>query len=195
LSDSTLLLAGAAGTLYFAGSEYQQAYYQRFSIDPGVISTSSFTLALDGVKAMLFTSTILFAWIPVVAIVLMLLGIAADQFDRRRSSDGKSPRDATTLVMTLAWSLLFATALVLVLNSGDAGASRAADRFRNVHDGKVWDYHLDSETISGVGIGQNPAATWILTKTGVRQVKTDAIRRVDGPLLGLASGNLLPSKK
>lgn len=193
--DTTLLLAGAAGVLYIAGSEYQQAYYQRFAIDPGVISTSSFTLALDGVNAMLSTTASLLAWIPLVMICLMLLAIGADWLDKRLSPADGAPRNATTLVMTLAWSLLGATAIVLVLNSGDAGASGAGARFRNVREGKVWDYHLDSETISGIAIGQNPGATWILTKVGIRQVKTEAIRRIDGPMLTLAAESVLPAKK
>ncbi|OAN57192.1 hypothetical protein A7X12_08180 [Sphingomonas sp. TDK1] len=175
-------MGGIGGLFYFAGWSYEQAYYMRFAIDPSIISTSSLTLALDGVRALIFSIATMAPWMMIGAVLLMLLAVSAEWLDRRYFP-ARSTRNLTSFGITLFLSLLGITGLMLLLGSNSAGARTAGDRIRNVREGNVWNYHLDSETLSGVAIGQNAQASWILTKAGVRQIKTDAIRTIDGPLL------------
>jgi hypothetical protein len=46
---------------------------------------------------------------------------------------------------------------------------------------QVWTYRLDRETIADVTLAQTSDTTWLLTKAGVRPIKTADIRLIDGP--------------
>lgn len=62
-----------------------------------------------------------------------------------------------------------------------AGTIRATDRLENVAHNQAWTYLLERETIADVTLAQTSDTTWLLTKAGVRPIKTADIRLIDGP--------------
>lgn len=46
----------------------------------------------------------------------------------------------------------------------------------------MWIYHLEGKQVSGITLGQSNDMTWVLTKEGVRPLKTAEIQLIDGAL-------------
>ncbi len=184
--DSALLIAVGLAILQFTGWTYQLAYLKRFSIDPSGLGSSNVAIGVEGVTAI--TSTFA-AWANASIAIIVVAGVAWPSvrwFERRRGSKG-SLADRTVIRILQAGGM--ALALVMLIGSGSiAGRKAAADRILNVRRGEVWTYHLKRETIAGVPVAQSQDTTWLLTKGGIRPVRTSEIRLIDGPLLkGLES--------
>jgi hypothetical protein len=178
--DSALLIAIVLGVLQYAGSIYRQAYLKSFSIDPSSLDSSSIAVAVEGVGAI---KTTIFA-LAAGGILLIATAIATWAFIRwvehRRGNSGPVA-DRTAVRMIQAGGIVMT--IVIVLTSGTiAGRRAAAERFVEVGQGEVWNYHLKRETLSGVPVAQGKDTTWLLTKAGIRLVRTAEIRLIDGPL-------------
>ena len=180
LIDSALLIAIVLGVLQYAGSIYRQAYLKGFSIDPSSLDISSITVAVQGVDAIKTTILALAAG----CILLIATAIATWTFIRwvehRRGNSGPVA-DRTAVRMIQAGGTVMA--IVIVLTSGlIAGRRAAADRFAEVRQGDVWTYHLEREILSGVPVAQSKDTTWLLTKAGIRLIRTNEIQLINGPL-------------
>ncbi|GAA0679007.1 hypothetical protein FHT00_003370 [Sphingomonas insulae] len=178
--DSALVIATALAALYFAGWTYRQAYYGRFAIDPTNLGSSNIAVAVEGIGAILTTTG---AWL--MAILPLLIGaalilLAGRAIDRAR---GTRPPFFDPLAVFMARIGISTIGVLLIMAAGQvAGTSRAKDRLANVKNDQVWTYHVGTQTIAGVTLAQGGDTTWLLTKAGVRPVKTADIRLIDGPL-------------
>jgi ABC-type Fe3+ transport system permease subunit len=179
--DSALLVAIALAVLQYAGWTYRQAYLKRFSIDPSGLDSSSVAVGVEGLGAIMTTFA---AW-AIASMSLFVLAVCTWFFIRwveRRRGRNEPVLDRTAINMILAGGI--AIAIAIVLASGSIAGRRAAeDRIENVRRGETWTYHLDQGAIAGVLIVQTKDTTWILTKDGVRLVRTQDIRSINGPLL------------
>ena len=181
--DSALVIATVVAALYFAGWTYRQSYYGRFAIDPASLGGSNVAVAVDGIDVIL---TITGAWLSailpllVAALVVLVAGHLADRvWARAHHSPFFDP-----LATFMAKIGVSSIAVLLIMAAGHvAGMTRAKDRLANVTHGQIWFYHLDRETIGGVTLAQTNDTTWLLTKTGVRPIKTADIRLINGPLM------------
>lgn len=181
LIDSALVIAVVLAGLQFSGWTYRQAFLKRFSIDPSSLNSSNVAISVEGFTAIVTTFV---AW-AIASVSLFALAIGAWFFirwvDRRRGNDG-TLTDQTSILM--AQVSCFLLVLMIVLASGSiAGREAAGDRIANVRRGEVWTYHLERETVAGVPIAQSDNTLWILTRTGVRLIRTTDVRLINGPLL------------
>lgn len=181
LIDSALVIAVVLAVLQFSGWTYRQAFLKRFSIDPSSLSSSNVAISVEGFTAIVTTFV---AW-AIASVSLFALAVGAWFFIRwveRRRGNGGTLTDQTSIL--LAQASCFLLALIIVLASGSiAGREAAEDRIANVRRGEIWTYQLERETIAGVPIAQSNDTMWILTKAGVRLVRTTDIRLINGPLL------------
>lgn len=178
--DSALFVAVALAVLQYAGWTYRQAYLKRFSIDPSGLDSSSVAVGVEGLGAIMTTFA---AW-ATASLSLFALAVGTWFFIRwveRRRGKNEPVLDRAAILMVLAGSIALAVAIVLASGS-IAGRKTAEDRIENVRRGETWTYHLEREAIVGVLITQTKDTTWILTRAGVRLVRTADIRLIDGPL-------------
>lgn len=189
VADSAFVIAFFTAILYFAGASFQHAYYARFGINPALLATTSIGIAVEGANAILFTASAwLFAILPIL-VVASLAALLSAYLDKRRVAVS-SPPLYTSVAITAVRVLAITLTLLIVGFAGDiAGASQAQQRITNLQQNRTWSYHLARETISGVAIGQSTDASWILTISGVRQIKTSEIQRIDGPLLTIVTAS------
>jgi hypothetical protein len=182
LIDSAFVIATIAAALYFAGWTYRQSYYGRFAIDPSSLAGSNVAIAVEGAGAIVSTTAAwLLATLPILIAVLLvpLVGYLLDRF--RGTSHGRAFFDALAVLMTRV--VLCVTAILLVMAAGEVAAvSRAKARVANVASDRVWVYHTAGEAIHGVTLAQNGETTWLLTKGGIRPIRTADIQLIDGPL-------------
>jgi len=182
LIDSAFVIATIAAALYFAGWTYRQSYYGRFAIDPSSLTGSSVAIAVEGAGAIVSTTAAwLLAALPILIAVLLipLLGYLLDRF-RGTSNSGAFFNSLAALMTRVVVSVI---AILLVMAAGEvAAASRARARIANVTGDRVWIYHTAGGAIRGVTLAQNGETTWLLTKTGVRPIRTADIQLIDGPL-------------
>jgi hypothetical protein len=187
VADSAFIIAIAGAVFYFAGSTFRHAYYTRFGINPALLPNTNVGVALEGANAILFTAGAWFGAFFPLLVVISLVTLVGAYLDKRRVAASAIPIyiGVATIAVRLIGAVLILT--IIAFAGTIAGASQAKDRFNNLRQGKVWTYHLEQDVVSGLAVGQTVEATWVLTKDGVRQLKTSAIRRVDGPLFNLVS--------
>lgn len=180
LFDSALVIATVLSALYFAGWTYRQAYFERFAIDPTNLEISNIAVAVEGVGAIFIITGEWFSAILPLLVGTTLLLVACHVIDRSRGANAPVFGGVAVFMARIGVSTV---GLLLIMAAGQvAGASRAKDRLENVNNGKVWIYHVGTENIAGVTLAQGGETTWLLTSTGIRPVKTEEIRLIDGPL-------------
>lgn len=191
--DSALLIAIALAVLQYAGWTYRQAYLTRFGIDPSSLESASFAVAVEGLDAILTTIR---AWLSA-SVSLIVTAFVTWRFirwveNRKGSHDPVANRAAIRMIYAGGTML----AILFILLSGKiAGKIAAADRIVEVHQGQVRTYHLEREILVGVPLAQSKETTWLLTKTGVRLIRTVDIRTIDGPLFQELSNKALSPAK
>ncbi|GAA0748170.1 MULTISPECIES: hypothetical protein [Sphingomonadaceae] len=180
--DSAFVIATILAAIYFAGWTYRQAYFGRFAIDPTNLGGSNIAVAVEGLGAIITTTG---AWLTAILpllIVTALTLIAGKLFDRARAASHRPPFfDPLTLFMARVGCGTIVI-LIVVAAGHVAGTIRAKDRIGNITRGEVWIYHLEGKQVSGITLGQSNDMTWVLTKEGVRPLKTAEIQLIDGAL-------------
>jgi hypothetical protein len=198
-ADSAFVIAIAGAALYFTGSSYQHAYYTRFGVDPAILSSTDGHIAVEGARAIISQLGRGYhwaceRWLPLLVIVFpaILVGVwfRKPMFAASARFKPVFAAWAARLKIGLAGAAVLVVAiLVLVAFAGRlAGDAQAQGTIAEVREGRVWTYHLEHDVISGLPVGQTAEATWVLTQSGVRQLKTGAILKIDGPKLDLALG-------
>lgn len=187
IADSAMVIAAAGAALYFAGWTYRQTYYLHFGIDPSSLTVSNIAIAVEGLVAILTTfAAWLYAVLPMLVVTAIVM-VVAQRIGRKRRPD-HNPSVFDQIAMLMGRVGLCTLAGFLVLSAGTIAAKEnVKDRFANVRSGKVWTYHLGSRIIAGVMIAQNDGTTWLLTKEGVRALRTSDISLTDGPLFTRAA--------
>lgn len=179
LIDSALLIAIILGVLQYAGWTYRQAYLGGFGIDPSSLDSPGMSVAVEGMAAIMST---VWAWGTACAgLIATAIGcwIFVHWVERKRGNTGPIA-DRTAIRMIQVGGILLA--VTIVLGSGlIAGRKAATNQITVVHQGDVWTYHLGPQTLAGVPVAQSKDTTWLLTKAGVRLIRTADIQLIDGP--------------
>lgn len=180
--DSAFVVATILAAIYFAGWTYRQAYFGRFAIDPTSLGGSNIAVAVEGLGAIITTTG---AWLTAILPLLLVTAltlIAGNLIDRTRAASHRPPFfDPLTLFMARVGCGTIVI-LILVAAGHVAGTIRAKERIGNITRGEVWTYHLAGKQVAGITLAQSNDTTWVLTKEGVRPLKTAEIQLIDGAL-------------
>jgi hypothetical protein len=180
-------IAVMIAALYFAGWSYYRAYLLRLGLEPAGMGLANLAIGAEGAGAILTTTGMwLWAILPLLFVVLLIVLLDAWRY-RKGKGTGWLGADSGTVSLIRAG--LLAVAMMIILGSGDiAGRRKAHDQLSLVKDDGGWDFHLPTGALRGVPIAQANDRIWLLTKGGVRPVRIDDIRNIDGPLFEKVAG-------